>query len=64
MVLRLSFERNLCATLALSALVLKRSKRNEITVREKEGDVRREAAVTGDKLGSSSRHTSNDGRRR
>lgn len=64
MLLRLSFERNLCATLSLSALVLKCSKRNEITVGEKEGHVRREAAVIGEKLGSGSMHASNDGRRR
>lgn len=63
MLLRLSFERNLCATLSLLALVLKCSKRNEITVGE-EGHVRRETAVIGEKLGSGSMHASNDGRRR
>ena len=50
--------------LSLSALILKCSKRNEITVGEKEGDVKREAAVIGEKLGSGSMHASNDGRRR
>lgn len=57
MVLRLSFERNLCA-----ALVLKHSKRNEIIAGEKEGDVRKEAAVVGEKLESGSMHTSINGR--
>lgn len=59
--LRLSFERNLCASLPLSALVLKCRKRNEITVGEKEGDVRREAAVIEVRKGSM--RASNDGRR-
>lgn len=50
--------------LSLSALVLKCSKKNELTVGEKERDVRKEAAVIGEKLGSGSMHTSNNGRRR
>lgn len=50
--------------LSLSALVLKCSKKNELTVGEKERDVRKEAEVIGEKLGSGSMHTSNNGRRR
>lgn len=55
--LRLSFERNLCAS-----LVLKHSKRNEVIVGEKEGDIRKEAAVVGEKLESGSMRTSINGR--
>lgn len=48
--------------LSLSALVLKHRKSNEIIVGEKEGDIRKEAAVVGEKLESGSMHTSINGR--
>lgn len=48
--------------LSLSVLVLKHSKRSEIIVGEKEGDIRKEAAVVGEKLESGSMHTSIKGR--
>lgn len=46
--------------LSLSGLVLKYSKRKEVTVGEK-GDVRREAAGIGEELGGGSMHAANDG---
>lgn len=45
-------------------MVLKHSKRSEISVGEEEGDIRREAAVTGEKLESGRMHINDNGRKK
>lgn len=54
----------MCCSVCRSALVLKHSKRSEITAGEEERDSRREAAVTGGKLESGRMHINDNGRKK